>query len=73
MYRWHTEFNRGHLSLTDEFRGGRPKSVVVPENINVVHELILQDRRVTHREIEASLGITGISIHSILHGHLAVK
>lgn len=70
---WFNEFNRGRRSLNDEFRGGRPKSAVVPENIDAVRELIVQDRHVTYREIEASLGISTTSIHSILHEHLAVK
>ena len=38
-----------------------------------MRQLILQDRRVTYREIEATLGISGIRIHSILHEHLTVK
>lgn len=73
IYRWFSEFNRGRTSLTDEFKEGRPKSVVVPENIDAVCELIMQDRHVTYREIEASLGISMTSIHKILHEHLAVK
>lgn len=73
VYRWFTEFNRGRSSLNDEFREGRPKSVVVPKNIDAVRELILQDRHVTYREIAVSLDISGTSIHSILHEHLAVK
>ena len=36
VYRWYGEFNRGHSSLQDEFREGRPKSVVVPETIDAV-------------------------------------
>ena len=36
-------------------------------------KLILQDRHVTYREIETTLGISGISIHSILHEHLMSK
>lgn len=71
--RWYNEFNRGRSSLRDESREGRPKSVVVPENIDAVRELILQDRHVTYREIEASLGISMTSINKILHEHLAVK
>ena len=70
VYRWYGEFNRGRSSLPDEFREGRPKSVVVPETTDAVRELILQDRHVTYREIEATLGISGTSIHSILHQHL---
>lgn len=70
---WYNEFNRGRLSLSDELREGRPKSVVIPENIDAVRELIMQDRHVTYREIEACLGISSTRIHSILHEHLAVK
>ena len=39
--RWYNEFNCGRNSLRDESREGRPKSVVVPENIDAVRELIL--------------------------------
>ena len=31
---------RGRSSLQDEFREGRPKSVVVPETIDAVRQLI---------------------------------
>ncbi|KAK9877482.1 hypothetical protein WA026_018591 [Henosepilachna vigintioctopunctata] len=72
VYRWYDEFNRGRISLQDEFCEGRPKSVV-PKTIDGVRELILQDRHVTYREIETTLGISGTSIHSILHKHLTVK
>ena len=68
VYRWYGEFNRGH-----SFRKGWPKSVVVPENIDAVRQLMLQDRHVTYREIETTLGISGTSIHSILHEHFTVK
>ena len=44
---WFNEFNRGRRSLNDEFREGRPKQVVVPENSDAVRELIMQDRYVT--------------------------
>ena len=59
--------------VQDEFREGRPKSVVVSETIDSVHQLILQDRHVTYREIETTLDISGSSIHSIVHEHLTVK
>ena len=72
-YRWYGEFNRGRSSLQDEFRECRPKSVVVPETIDAVHQLLLQDRHVTYHEIETTLGISGTSILSILHEHLTAK
>lgn len=73
IYNWFNEFKRGRRSLKDESREGRPKTAVVPENIDAVRELIKEDRHVTYREIEASLGISPPAIHTILHDHLAVK
>ena len=73
VYQWYSEFNRGRSSLQDEFREGCPKSVAVPETTDAVRQLVLQDRRVTYREIETTLGISGTIIHSILHEHLTVK
>ena len=52
VYRRYGEFNRGRISLQSEFCEGRLKSVVVPETIDAVRQLILQDRHVTYREIE---------------------
>ncbi|EFN60885.1 Histone-lysine N-methyltransferase SETMAR, partial [Camponotus floridanus] len=71
--RWFNEFNRCRSLLTDEPREGRPKSAAVPENIDAVRELIMQDRHVTYREIQASLGVGMNCIQMILHEHLAVK
>lgn len=73
IYNWFNEFKRGRRSLRDESREGRPKTAVVPENIDAVRELIKEDRHVTYREIEASLGISPPAIHTILHDHLVVK
>lgn len=73
VFRWYLEFDRGRTSLQDEFREGRPKSAVLPQTIDAVRNLIMQDRHVTYLEIEASLSISSTSIHSILHEHLAVK
>ncbi|GBP44231.1 hypothetical protein EVAR_22115_1 [Eumeta japonica] len=43
--------------LTDEFKEGRLKLVVVPQNIDALRELIMSDRHVIYSEIKASLGI----------------
>ena len=62
------EFKRGWCSLKDEVREGPPNTAVVSENIVAVRELIMQERNVTYRAIEAGfLGISSSSIHSILH------
>ncbi|GBP82585.1 Mariner Mos1 transposase [Eumeta japonica] len=43
--------------LTDESKEGRPESVVVPQRMDAVRELIMQDLHVTYLEMKASLGI----------------
>ena len=58
---WFNEFKRGRGLLKDEFHEAAPKTAVVPENIDTVRELIMQDRHVTYREIDASLAISSIS------------
>lgn len=66
MFRWFSKFNRGRTSLQDDFRKGRPKSVLF-------RELLLQNRHVATREIEACLAISSNRIYSILNEHLAAK
>ena len=41
--------------------------------IDAGRQLILLDRDVTYREINRTLGISGTSIHSILHEYFIVK
>ena len=64
------EFNCGRRTLKGRVRESRPKTAVVPENIDVVRELIMQDHHVTYREIEAFLGISATSMYSIFHENL---
>ena len=54
VYRWYGEFNRVCSALQAEFREGRLKSVVVPETIDAVRQLRLQDRHLTYREVETT-------------------
>ena len=57
----------------NKFREGRSNSVVAPETIDTMRQLIFHDHHVTYREIETTLGISASSTHSILHAHLTVK
>lgn len=71
--RWYGEFKRGRISLSDDPRTGPPTTAVTQENVDAVRKLILEDRHVTYREIEASLRISKTSIQKILHEELSVK
>ncbi|GBP00095.1 hypothetical protein EVAR_74394_1 [Eumeta japonica] len=68
-----SEFNRGWSMPTDELKEGRPKSVVVPQHIDAIRELIMQDGGVAYREIKASLGISMMNIHNMLRENLVLK
>lgn len=59
--------------LTDEIKGSRRKSVVVPRKIDVVHELRMQYYHVTYRAKEESLGVSMTSKYKKSHKHLAAQ
>lgn len=71
--RWYREFRRGRDSLDDETRTGRPATSTTPEMIASVQRMVEADRRVTYKEIEASLGIHSPAINKILHDHIGVR
>ena len=48
---WVAQFKRGDFSICDAPRPGRPKTVTTPEIIDKIHELILEDRRISAKSI----------------------
>ncbi|CAH2016235.1 unnamed protein product, partial [Acanthoscelides obtectus] len=71
--RWYGEFKRGRVSLSVDPRVDAPKTAVTQENVDAVRKLIIEERRVTYREIEASLKISKTSLQKILHEELGQK
>ena len=45
------QFKRSDFSTCDAPRPGRPKRVTTPENIDQIHELILEDRGISAKSI----------------------
>ncbi|CAH1961583.1 unnamed protein product [Acanthoscelides obtectus] len=68
-----SEFKRERVGLSDDSRVGAPKTAVTQENVDAVRKLIIEDRHVTYREIEASLSISKTSIQKNLHEELGVR
>jgi len=64
------QFKRGDFSTCDVPRSGRPKTVTSPEIIDQIHELILEDRRISVKSIAEQLGISRERIGSIIHEDL---
>ena len=52
------QFKRGDFSIRDAPRPGRPKTVTTPEIIDKIHELILEDRRISAKSIAEQIVIS---------------
>jgi len=55
---WVTLLKRCDFSTCDAPRSGRPKTVTNPEIINQIHELILEERRISAESIAEQMGVT---------------
>jgi histone-lysine N-methyltransferase SETMAR len=71
--KWATKFKRGHTSLEDDPREGRPKSAATSEIIEKVHDMILDDRCMKVHEIAETIGISKECVGYILLEELDMK
>ena len=55
---WVAQFKGGDFSTCDAPRPGRPKTVTTPEIIDQIHELILEDSRISGKSIAEQLGMS---------------
>jgi len=67
------QFKRGDFSTFDAPRPGRPKTLTTPEIIDQIHELILEDRRISAKSIAEKLGISRERVGSIIHEDLDMR
>ena len=63
------QFKRGDISTCDAPRPGRPETVTIPE----IHELILEDPRISAKSIAEQLGISRERVVSIIHEVLDMR
>jgi len=70
---WVAQFKRGDFSTCDAPRPGRPKTVTIPEIIDQIHELILEDRQISAKSIAEQLGISREQVGSIIHEDLGIR
>jgi len=67
------QFKRGDFSTCDAPRPGRPKTLTTPEIIDQIHELILEDRRISAKSIAEQLGMSRERDGSIIHEDLDLR
>ncbi|EFN76790.1 Putative uncharacterized protein FLJ37770, partial [Harpegnathos saltator] len=57
-FEWFKKFQEGRESVEDDPRSGRPSTSTDDAHIEKVKELVLQNRRLTVREIADKVGIS---------------
>jgi len=70
---WVTQFKRGDFSTCVVPRPGRPETVTTPEIIDQIHELILEDHRISAKSIAEQLDISREGVGSIIHEDLELR
>ena len=67
------QFKRDDFSICYAPRPGRPKTVTTPKIIDQIHELILEDCRISDKSIAEQLRISREWVGSIIHGDLDMR
>ena len=55
---WYNRFKEGREDVNDDARPGRPSTSTTDENIEAVKKMILDNRRITIREVADDAGIS---------------
>ena len=64
---WVAQFKPGDFSTCDAPRPGRPKTVTTPEFTDQIHELVLEDHRISAKSTAEQLGVSRELVGSIIH------
>jgi histone-lysine N-methyltransferase SETMAR len=73
VFRWYSRFRDGRELVTDDERGGRPKSTRTEVNIAAVADLVKNDRRIASRTITEFLNIPKSVVLKILKEDLGKR
>jgi len=70
---WVAQFKLGDFSTCDVHRPGRSKTVTTPEIIDQIHELLLEDRRISAKSRAEQLGISQERVGSFIHEDMDMR
>jgi len=70
---WVAQLKRGDFFTCNAPRPARLKTMTTPEFMHRIHELILEDRRISSKSIAEELGIARDWVGSIIHEDLDMR
>ena len=70
---WYNRFKDGSTSVDSEPHHGRPSTGRNDNVVNQVRTLLMQDHRITVRELADEVGVSIGSVHTILTADLGVR
>ena len=73
VHEWYKRFQDGREDVKDDERPGRPSTSTTDENVEKVKEMVMNDRRITIREVADDVGISIGSRHEIFSNVLGIK
>ena len=71
--KWAAEFKRGRESLEDDPRSGCPSTATTQENIDRIHQMVMNDRRLTISHLANVISISRERVENILHNKLGMS
>lgn len=73
VYEWYKRFENGRESAESDERCGRPSTSTNDENVEKVKKMVMDNRRITIREVSEDVGISFGSCQSIFSDVLGMK
>ena len=73
VYKWYKLFQNGREDANDEPRSERASTSTTDENIEAVKKIVLENRRITIREVSEDFGMSIGSCHEIISGILGMR
>ena len=73
MKKWAAEFKMARESLEDDPRSGRLSTPTIQENIDRIHQMVMNDRRLTISHLANVISISRERVENILHNELGMS
>ena len=73
VYKWYKLFTEGREEVNNYARPGRPSTSTTNENTEAVKKIVMENRRITIREVAEDVGISVGSCHAIFSDILGLK